>query len=129
MGGANEICGMDALTLARRILAKELSPGALELAIAASYHPRPFEQTVDMYKPVEDLGGGELRLQDRDIKAVAGLAVGSREGMWQEPQPFAQQGIDLGGGKPVANRLQALGVGTPQDAVVEASKAIAFWAS
>src|SRR6201993_2277528 len=84
------------------------------------------EEQATVQGSVEDLGGGELRLQDRDIVAVAGLAVGSREGMRQEPQPFAQQCIDLGCGKPVANRLQALGVGTPQDAVVEGLEGNAF---
>src|ERR1700757_5215621 len=74
------------------------------------------EEQATVHRSVEGLGGGELRLQDRDIVAVAGLAVRSREGMRQEPQPFAQQCIDLGCGKPVANRLQALGVGTLQDA-------------
>src|SRR6202008_3335377 len=70
------------------------------------------EEHATMQGSVEDLGGGELRLQDRDIVAVAGLAVRSSEGMRQEPQPFAQQCINLGCGKSVANRLQALRVGT-----------------
>src|SRR5215471_15626394 len=90
--------------------------GAAEIEVLADHL---LEEQTTVQRSVEDLGGGELRLQNRDIIAVAGLAVGSREGMRQQPQPFAQQGIDLGGGKPVANRLQALGVGTPQDAVVE----------
>src|SRR6201988_2481114 len=84
------------------------------------------EEQATVQRPVEDLGGGELRLQDRDIVAVAGLAVRSSEGMRQEPQPFAQQCIDLGGGKSVANRLQALGVGTLPDAVVEGLEGDAF---
>src|SRR5215471_3567984 len=76
--------------------------GAAEIEVLADHL---LEEQTTVQRSVEDLGGGELRLQDRDIIAVAGLAVGSREGMWQKPQPFAQQRIDLGGGKPVANRL------------------------
>src|ERR1700741_481052 len=84
------------------------------------------EEQATVQRPVEDLGGGELRLPDRDIVAVAGLAVRSSEGMRQEPQPFAQQCIDLGCGKSVANRLQALGGGTLPDAVVEGLEGNAF---
>src|SRR5215469_2128171 len=97
--------------------------GAAEIEVLADHL---LEEQTTVQRSVEDLGGGELRLQNRDIIAVAGLAVRAREGMWQEPQPFAQQCIDLGGGKPVANRLQALGVGTPQDAVVEGLEGDAF---
>src|SRR6201987_805008 len=47
------------------------------------------EEEATVHRSVEDLGGGELRLQDRDIVAVTGLAVRSSEGLRQEPQPFA----------------------------------------
>src|SRR5246127_4610412 len=47
------------------------------------------EEQATVHRSVEDLGGGELRLQDRDIVAVTGLAVRSSEGLRQEPQPFA----------------------------------------
>ena len=97
--------------------------GAAEIKVLADHL---LEEQATVHRSVEDLGGGELCLQNRDIIAVAGLAVRAREGMWQEPQPFAQQCIDLGGGKPVANRLQALGVGTPPDAVVEGLEGDAF---
>src|SRR5215471_14056634 len=76
--------------------------GAAQVVVLADHL---LEEQTTVQRLVEDLRGGELGLQDRDIIAIAGLAVGSREGMWQKPQPFAQQRIDLGGGESVANRL------------------------
>src|SRR6201981_3058184 len=87
------------------------------------------EEQATMHRSVEDLGGGELHLQDRDSVAVAGLALRASEGMRQEPQPFAQECIDLGRRKPVANRLQALGVRTLRMPLSRASKAMPFCAS
>jgi hypothetical protein len=49
------------------------------------------------HSTIERLRGRELRLQNRDVVEVAGLAVRWREGVRQEPQPFTQKGIDLGG--------------------------------
>ena len=77
-------------------------------------------------RSVEDLGQRELGLQDRDVVAVAGLAVGGGEGMRQTCQPLAQQRIDLGRRQAVAKLLQALGVGAGKDAVVQGLEGDAF---
>ena len=79
-----------------------------------------------MHRPVEHLSRGELGLQDRDIIAVAGFAVCGSEGMGKQPQPFAQQGVDLGSRKVIADGLQTLRIGAAQDAVVERLKGDAF---
>src|ERR1700745_2765189 len=68
---------------------------------------------------VEHLGQGELGLQDRNVVAVSGLAIGTGEGAWQSGQLFAQQGVDLVAGEVVADLLQALRVGPTQDTVIE----------
>src|SRR6201982_3527651 len=83
------------------------------------------EEQATMHRSVEDLGGGELHLQDRDSVAVAGLALRASEGMRQEPQPFAQECIDLGRRKPVANRLQTLGVFVPVKAELGIERKVA----
>ena len=70
-------------------------------------------------RSVQDLGQGELGLQDRQVIAIAGSTVLGRERMGQTCQPLAQQGVDLGGGQTVAELLQSLGVGTAQNAVVQ----------
>ena len=75
---------------------------------------------------VEHLGGRELRLQDRDVVAVAGFAVRTGERVRQKPQPFAQQCVDLGGREALADLLQALGIGAVQDAIVERLKSDAL---
>jgi hypothetical protein len=90
--------------------------GAAEVEVLADHL---FEEQAAVHRPVEHLSGRELRLQDRDVVAVAGLAVRSGEGMRQEPQPFAQQRVDLAGRKALADRLQPLGIGASEDAVVE----------
>jgi hypothetical protein len=46
--------------------------------------------------------------------------------MRQEPQPFPQQGIDFGSREVVTDLLQALGIGTRENAVVERLKRDAF---
>jgi hypothetical protein len=90
--------------------------GPAEIEVLADHL---FEEHATMQGSVEHLRGRELRLQDRDVIAVAGFAVCRREGVRQQPQPFAQQGVDLGGGKTVADRLETFGIGALQDAVVE----------
>jgi len=44
----------------------------------------------------------------------------------QQLQPFARQGVDLGGGKAVADRLQTLRLGTAENAIVERFESDAF---
>src|SRR6266849_4093881 len=90
--------------------------GTAEVEVLADHL---FKEQTAVHRPVEHLSGGELHLQDRDIIAVAGLAVRRREGVRQQPQPFAQQGVDLGSGEPVADRLQTLRLGAAENAVVE----------
>ncbi len=45
--------------------------------------------------PIEDLGQRELGLEDRELVLVAGGAIGGREGLRQDRQPFAQQLVKL----------------------------------
>src|SRR5215218_3035603 len=57
--------------------------------------------------PVEHLGQGELRLQDRQLIAVAGGLVLGRERVGQDRQPFAQQRVDVFRAEAVADRLDS----------------------
>src|SRR5579871_2154041 len=70
-------------------------------------------------RPVQHLGQGEFRLEDGQVVAVAGLAVLICKGVRQAGQPLAQQSVDFGTGQAVAQLLEALGIGTGKDAVVE----------
>jgi hypothetical protein len=47
--------------------------------------------------------------------------------MRHQPQPFAQQPIDFGGGQPITDRLQALGIGAAENPVVERFERDAFF--
>ena len=76
--------------------------GAAKIEVLADHL---FEEHAAVRRAVEHLCGRELRLQDRDVIAVAGFAVCRCKGVRQQPQPFAQQGIDLGGGETIADRL------------------------
>jgi len=64
------------------------------------------EQHPPAGRPVEHLGQTELRLQDRDVIPVAGGPVCGGERVRQDPQPLAQQGVDLRRAQPAADRLQ-----------------------
>src|SRR5258705_12069565 len=97
--------------------------GAAEIEVLADHL---FKEQAAVHGAVKHLCGRELRLQDREVIAVAGLAVGRCEGMRQQPQPFAQQGIDPGGGEAVADRLQTLGLGAAENAIVERFESNAF---
>jgi len=57
--------------------------------------------------PIEDLGQGELALQDREVIAIARRPVRRREGMWETAQPFAKDGVDLGRIEGVRDPLHA----------------------
>src|SRR5215467_1750427 len=73
--------------------------------------------------PVEHLGQGKLRLQNRDLVPVTGVAIGGGVGMGEPAQPFSQQGVDLLCRQGIAERLGALGVIAGQDAIVQGLKA------
>ena len=60
--------------------------------------------------PVQHLGERELRLQDRQVVAIAGRPVSAGKRMRQPAQPFPEQRIDLLGTERVAQRLHALGM-------------------
>jgi hypothetical protein len=47
------------------------------------------EEDASRHRPVQHLGQGELRLQDRDVVAVAGGPVSRGERVRQPGQPFA----------------------------------------
>ena len=79
-----------------------------------------------MDRAIEHLGQRELGLQDRDLLAVAGLAVGGSERVRQAIQPLAQQPLDRFRRQAVANLLQTLGIGAVLDAIVERLKGDAF---
>ena len=64
------------------------------------------EEDPPRHRLVEHLGQGELGLQDRDVVAVAGGAVGGGERVRQDRQPLAQQRVDLRRSQAVADRLQ-----------------------
>jgi hypothetical protein len=68
---------------------------------------------------VEDLGERELGLQDGDVVAVAGRAVGGGEGVREAAQPLAGQGVEAGRGEAIAERLGTARVGAEEQAVVE----------
>ena len=72
---------------------------------------------------VQDLGEGELGLQDRQLVGVAGGDVGGGERVRQDAQPLAQQGLDIGRAEPVADGLQRGGVLAPGEPVVQGLEA------
>jgi hypothetical protein len=73
--------------------------------------------------PVEYLGKRELGLEDRDVVAVAGPAVGGGEGMGESAQPLAGEAVDAGRAERVTDPLQAGRVLTGCKAVVESLEA------
>src|ERR687888_286317 len=75
---------------------------------------------------VQDLGQGELGLEDGNLVAVTGGAVLSRKRVRQACQPLASQGVDALGGQAVAQLLQPLRVGAGKDAIIQGLKGDAF---
>jgi len=69
--------------------------------------------------PVQELGQRELRLEDRAVVPVAGLAVGRGERVRQPAEPLPEKGIDLGGRQPIAEGLESARIGAGADAVVQ----------
>ena len=68
---------------------------------------------------VEHLGQRELGLEDGDVVADAGGAVGGRVGVRQARQPLAQQRVDRLRVQPVRQPAHELGVPAAENAVVQ----------
>ena len=77
------------------------------------------KNTPPLDRSVEDLGQGELRLQDRQVIAHAGGAVRGGERMGQPRQPLAHQCVDALGVQLSGDGLHRLGVVTTRDGVVQ----------
>ncbi len=69
-----------------------------------------FEEDPPAHRAVQHLGQRELRLQDRDVVAVARGPVGRRVRVRHPGQPLAQQGVDLGRSQGGADRLHTVDV-------------------
>ena len=78
-----------------------------------------FEEDPSGDRSIEDLREGELALEDRQVIAIAGLAVGGREGMRQTAQPLPEDGVDLVGGQQVGDLLGPSRRRRGSDAVVQ----------
>jgi hypothetical protein len=74
--------------------------------------------------PVEHLGQGKLRLQNRELVAVSGPAIGGGVGVGQAAQRFSPQGVDLLCRQGVAERLGALGASQDKRPLSKGSKPI-----
>ena len=90
--------------------------GAAEVEILAD---DLFEEAPPGARAIEDLGQGELGLEDRELIPIAGRPVRGGEGMRQSAQPFAKDGLDLGGIEGVGDPLHAGGLVTRADPIVQ----------
>ena len=72
---------------------------------------------------VQDVGEGELGLQDGQLVAVASGDVISSERVRQDALPCIQQGADVGRAEPVAEGLQRAGVLARGEPVVQGLEA------
>ena len=79
--------------------------GAADIQVLPNHF---LEERAPRHRPVQHLGERELRLQDRQIVAIARRAIGSAKGVRQPAQPLSQQRIDLLGRQPLAQRLRPL---------------------
>src|SRR5712692_163055 len=70
-------------------------------------------------RSVEHLGQGELDLQDGQVIVVAGSPVLLTEGVRENRQPLAEQGVDVLGREVVADSLGAFGVRAGQEPVIQ----------
>jgi hypothetical protein len=77
------------------------------------------EEAAARVRSVKHVRERELRLEDRELIAVAGGAVGRCKGMGQATQPLPEDRVDLGGIEGVRDALHAPAVGTRPDAVVQ----------
>ncbi len=78
-----------------------------------------FEEHPARQGPVQDLGQGELGLEDGDVVAVSGPPVRRGERVRQTGEPLADEPVDLGWVQAVTDVLEATGVGAGREAVVE----------
>ena len=78
-----------------------------------------FEEAAAGAGPIEDLGQGEFRLEDRELVAIAGAAMRGREGMREAAEPLADDRVDLRGIEGVGDPLHARRLRTGADAIVE----------
>ena len=78
-----------------------------------------FEETAAGQRPIEDLGQGELGLQDREVVPIPGLAMRCGKGMGESAQPFAKDRVDLGGVQRVGDPLHAAGGVARTDPIVQ----------
>ena len=79
---------------------------------------------------VEDLGQGELSLQDREFVSVAGGAVRGGERVWQPSEPLAQQRVDLlgpGWSQSACNAAGSSQVANPLSSAVWPIPALVAW--
>ena len=78
-----------------------------------------FEQMAACARPVEDLGQGEFRLEDRELVAIPRGTVGGGEGMRQAAEPLAHDGVDFRRIQGLGDALHAGGRVSGPDAIVE----------
>ena len=90
--------------------------GPADIEVLANHF---LEERAPGHRPVQHLGERELRLQDRDVVAVARRPVRRRERMRQPAQPLPQQRIDLLGRQSFAQRLRPRRILAGQDAVIQ----------
>src|SRR5437879_4288629 len=69
---------------------------------------------------VEDLGEADLQLPDGEAMTVAGRAIGPGQRPRQSMLPAIEEPLHVARAQPIADALQASGIGTPAEAVVEA---------
>src|SRR5207244_12283176 len=69
---------------------------------------------------VEDLGDADLQLPDGEAMTVTGGAIGPGQRPRQSMLPAIEAPLHVARGQPIADALQASGIGTPAEAVVEA---------
>ena len=77
------------------------------------------EQMAPGQGPVEHLGAGEFRLQDGELKVVAGRMVLGREGVREPCQPLGHQRGDLVLGQVIEELLRTLRIGAGEQPVVQ----------
>ena len=81
------------------------------------------EKAPAMDRAVPNLSEGELHLENRNVVAVAGLAVLGAEGVRQTGQPLAKHRLDLLGGQPLAQPLSPRHVPAGQQPVIQGLEA------
>jgi hypothetical protein len=64
---------------------------------------------------VEDLGEREVGLEDRNVVAVAGLAVGGRERVREAAKPLAREGVNPRRGESIGEGLGTAGISAGEE--------------